>query len=42
MPKREEFETEFENDAEHLVKDIHFLETDNEFERGTKLGSLPF
>ncbi|KGG52100.1 hypothetical protein DI09_20p170 [Mitosporidium daphniae] len=36
MPKREEFETEFENDAEHLVKDICFLDTDNEFERGER------
>ncbi len=30
MPARQEFETEFDNDVEHLVKDMEFHDSDTE------------
>jgi hypothetical protein len=35
MPKRGEFETEYDNDAEFLIKDMVFEEDDTQEEKGT-------
>lgn len=40
MPGRLEFETEFENEAESIVKDIIFLDEDTPFETQLKLAML--
>ncbi|KAL6542949.1 hypothetical protein OROHE_010469 [Orobanche hederae] len=39
-PKREEFDPEYDNDAEHLLGDMEFKETDTEVERQLKLRVL--
>ncbi|XP_057542670.1 transcriptional adapter ADA2-like [Amaranthus tricolor] len=39
-PKRQEFETEYDNDAEQLLADMEFKETDTEAERELKLRVL--
>lgn len=39
-PKRGEFETEYDNDAEQLLADMEFKETDTEAERELKLRVL--
>jgi transcriptional adapter 2-alpha len=40
MPLRQEFETEFENEAENAVKDLAFYEEDTEMEIEMKLAIL--
>lgn len=40
MPLRVEFETEIDNEAENLVKDLQFLEEDTEQEKELKLAAL--
>lgn len=39
-PKRQEFDPEYDNDAEHLLADMEFKETDTEEERELKLRVL--
>ncbi|XP_027185891.1 transcriptional adapter ADA2b [Coffea eugenioides] len=39
-PKRQEFDPEYDNDAEHLLADMEFKETDTEEERKLKLRVL--
>ena len=39
-PKRQEFEAEYDNDAEQLLADMEFKETDTEAERELKLWVL--
>lgn len=39
-PKRQEFDPEYDNDAEHLLADMEFKEADSETERNIKLRIL--
>lgn len=39
-PKRQEFDPEYDNDAEHSLADMEFKETDTEEERELKLRVL--
>jgi len=40
MPLRHEFETEYENEAESLIKDLQFLDDDPPFDTSLKLAIL--
>ena len=40
MPGRKEFEHEFENDADQIIKDIEFMPEDSKEDTGNGLGTL--